>query len=230
MRANPLADIPVLADDPVKNHPTRGEQLDILASVAAQWLKPGDAVIDLGIGTGYVARMIAARVPGLRIAGVDLKTESLAKARATLSPLAAELALIEGNLEELDRVRAPAWPYRVAVSVLTFHDLPDEAKRRAITWVAGGLAPGGVFLFMDRLRLDSPALFPAQLALWRRMERVYGYSMRRADDFAAYEADLGATNRPARASDYAAWFAEAGLKADLVHRHGNIALYAAAKA
>jgi SAM-dependent methyltransferase len=139
------------------------------------------------------------------------------------------LALIEGDLEQLDRVSVPAWPYRVAVSVLTFHDLPDDAKRRAIAWVARALSPGGVFLLMDRLRLDSPALFPAQLALWRRMERVYGFSMRRADNFAAYEADLGATNRPARASDYAAWFAEAGLKADLAHRHGNIALYAAAK-
>lgn len=230
MRAHPLADIPVLADDPVKNHPTRGEQLDILATVAAQWLAPGDALIDLGIGVGYVARLITARVPGLRIAGIDMKPESLAKARAALSPLAGALELVEGNLERLGALTVPAWPYRVAVSVLTFHDLPDEAKRRTIAWVAANLAPGGVFLFMDRLRLDSPALFPAQRALWRRMERVYGFSMRRADSFAAYEADLGATNRPARAADYAAWFAEAGLAADLVHRHGNIALYAAAKA
>lgn len=229
MQDTPRADIPVLTDDPVRNHPTRGEQLDILASLVAAHARPGDAVLDLGVGVGYVARMVLSKRPDLRLAGVDLKPESLAKARETLAPLSPGVTLIEGDLGVIEAVAVPAGPYSCAFSVLTFHDLPDEGKRRLILWVAKRLSPGGVFLLLDRLRLDQPTLFPLQVALWDRMTRVYGGSMRRAETFDAYVADLGTTNRPARLADYMAWFAEAGLAADIVHRHGNIALLAAAK-
>lgn len=229
MTALGRADIPVLTDDPVRNHPTRGEQLDILSSLAAAWTKDGDAVLDLGVGVGYVARMLLEKRPGVRLTGVDLKPESLAQARETLAPLSPGVTLLEGDLGAIETLKMPGGPYVCVFSVLTFHDLTDEAKRRVIRWVAQRLAPGGVFLLMDRLRLDQPALFPLQVALWDRMNRVYGGSMRRADTFDAYLADLDKTNTPGRLADYMTWFAEAGLSADTVHRHGNIAILAAAK-
>lgn len=229
MNAPTRADIPVLTDDPVRNHPTRGEQLDILSTLAAAWTKDGDAVLDLGVGVGYVARMLLEKRPGVRLVGLDLKPESLTKARETLAPLSPGVTLLEGDLSAIDKVTVPAGPYACAFSVLTFHDLTDDAKRRLILWVANRLAPGGVFLLMDRLRLDQPFLFPLQVALWDRMNRVYGGSMRRAETYDAYVADLDKTNTPGRLADYMAWFAEAGLAADTVHRHGNIAILAAAK-
>ena len=229
MTDHPRADIPVLTDDPVRNHPTRGEQLDILTSLAAAWSKDGDAVLDLGVGVGFVARMLLEKRPGVRLVGVDLKPESLAKARETLTPLSSTITLVEGDLGAIEKLSVPAGPYACAFTVLTFHDLTDAAKKRVIQWVAERLAPGGVFLLMDRLRLDQPALFPLQVALWDRMNRVYGGSMRRAETYDAYVADLDKTNTPARLADYMAWFAEAGLAADTVHRHGNIAILAAAK-
>lgn len=223
------ADIPVLTDDPVRNHPTRGEQLDILSSLAAAWTRDGDTVLDLGVGVGYVAHMVLAKRPALRLVGVDLKAESLAKARETLAPLTRDLTLAEGDLGQADALQVPAGPYKCAFSVLTFHDLTDAAKRNLIRWTAQRLAPGGVFLLMDRLRLDQASLFPLQVALWDRMNRVYGGSMRRAETYDAYVDDLDKTNTPARLADYMAWFTEAGLAADTVHRHGNIAILAAAK-
>jgi len=226
---HPRADIPVLADDPVKNHPTRGEQLDIMATAAAAILKPGDAVIDVGIGVGYALRFVCERVKGLKVTGVDLKPESLAQARTALTPLAASVTLVEGDLSRIGELAVPPGPYKCAVSVLTFHDLDDAAKQRVIAWVAKALAPGGCFLFLDRVRLDKAPLFPLQVALWDRMQRVYGFSMRRAETHAAYIADLGEKNRPALFADYTRWFADAGLVADCLHRHGNIALFAAAK-
>ena len=226
MTAENLADIPVLTDDPVRNHPTRGEQLDILSSLAAAWTKDGDTVLDLGVGVGYVARMVLAKRPALGLVGVDLKPESLAQARAALG---ARPVLLQGDLGKAEALDVPAGPYACAFSVLTFHDLTDAAKRSLIRWTAARLAPGGVFLLMDRLRLDQPALFPLQVALWDRMNRVYGGSMRRADTYDAYVADLDKTNTPARLADYMMWFGEAGLAADTVHRHGNIAILAAAK-
>lgn len=230
MTATRNAEIPVLLDDPVRNHPTRGEQLDILATLVGAVLRPGETFLDLGIGVGYVARMILARAAGARLVGIDMNAESLAKAREALAPLTPSPTLIEGDLNGIETLPVPTSPYRAIVSVLTFHDLSDEAKQRVIRWSEARLAPGGVFFLLDRLRLDKEALFPLQVALWDRMTRVYGGSMRRADDFGAYLRDLGEKNRPARFEDYMAWFARAGLVPACLHLHGNIALFAAAKA
>ncbi|MFO0996005.1 MAG: class I SAM-dependent methyltransferase [Alphaproteobacteria bacterium] len=229
MTAERRAEIPVLLDDPVRNHPTRGEQLDILASVIGDFLKPGDALLDLGIGVGYVARMILERARGARLVGIDMKAESLAKAREVLAPLTPSLSLIEGDLGAIESLAVPAGPYRAVVSVLTFHDLADEAKERLIRWSATRLGAGGTFFLLDRLRLDKELLFPFQVTMWERMNRVYGGSMRRADDFGTYLRDLGETNRPARFEDYMGWFTGAGLVPACLHLHGNIALFAAAK-
>ena len=68
-----------------------------------------------------------------------------------------------------------------------------------------------------------------QRAIWRRIDRIHGRPMRTADDFAAYEADLSDSNRPARLEDYARWFADLGLQHQILHLHGNVALIAAAK-
>ena len=45
-------------DDPIGSHPTRGEQLDILASIVADNAAPEDRILDFGCGTGYVAKLI----------------------------------------------------------------------------------------------------------------------------------------------------------------------------
>lgn len=52
--------------------------------------------------------------------------------------------------------------------------------------------------------------------------------MRTADSFAAYEADLSETNRPARLDDYRAWFEALGMASQVLHLHGNVALIGAA--
>ena len=39
-------------DDPIGSHPTRGEQLDILASIVAENAAPEDRILDFGCGTG----------------------------------------------------------------------------------------------------------------------------------------------------------------------------------
>lgn len=77
--------------------------------------------------------------------------------------------------------------------------------------------------------LTEPALFPLQQAIWQRIEREHGVAMRSADSFDAYVTDLGTDNRPARLTDYEAWFAGAGLSSRILHLHGNITWMAATR-
>lgn len=214
------------AEDPIKSHPTRAEQLDILSDLVADRAGDGDGVLDLGIGTGYVAGLVLDKTTRVHLTGIDLKPDSLAAAREALDGRARSLDLVEGDLERLESLAVPGARYRAIYSVLTFHDLPDTAKAAAIRWSAERLAPGGALLILDRIRLHRPALFPLQVALWSRIERVYGSAMRGAPDFDSYVADLGERNRPARFEDYFEWLEGAGLAAGCLHLHGNIGLFA----
>ena len=215
-------------DDPVQRHPTRAEQLDILATLIADTVPAGNAVLELGCGVGYVAHLILEKQPGLEIVGVDRKGDALQQARDLLPNRS--FTAIEGDLEKIAEIAIPDRPYGAIYSALTFHDLPDDAKRAVIGDAAARLAPGGCFLLYDRLRLDEPSLFPLQQSIWSRIERVHGRGMRTAETFDAYQEDLGTDNRPARLADYLEWFPAAGLAPQVLHLHGNVALIGGAKA
>ena len=211
-------------DDPVQRHPTRAEQLDILATVVADNFTAGDRLLDLGVGVGYVAHLIFAKQPATTIIGVDRKSDALSSAQESFPNF--DLTCIEGDLEAIADIAIPAGPYKAIYSALTFHDLTDAAKQSVIGWAAAHLAPGGFFLLYDRLRMTDAALFPLQQSIWARIEKEYGTGMRSAPDYAAYLTDLGTDNRPAGLDDYQKWFAEAGLAFQILHLHGNIALMA----
>src|SRR5690349_3464618 len=96
---------------------------------------PSDRVLDLGCGTGIVARVLRDRLGGgARIAGLDINAGMLAKARS----LAPELEWHEGSAAALpfaDR----AYEVVLAQQVLQF--VPDRAA--AAREVRRVLAPGG---------------------------------------------------------------------------------------
>ena len=219
-------------EDPIQRHPTRAEQLEILTTVLAETVPESGRLLDLGIGTGYVAHLVLSRRPDLDLVGIDLKGESLDAARINLpnGPGGGQRFFVQGDLNRLAEITLPQDTYDAVISALVFHDLDDEAKQAVIRWVADTLAPGGRFLLYDRLRLTEAAAFPLQQSLWRRIARVHGTAMRDADDFDAYLADLEERNRPAALEDYLTWFRDAKLSPAVLHLHGNIALMSASKA
>ncbi|MEQ9638593.1 MAG: class I SAM-dependent methyltransferase [Alphaproteobacteria bacterium] len=212
--------------DPIQRHPTRAEQLDIVIDILAATVPAKGRVLDLGCGTGFLGHLLHAKRDDIGFVGVDMKPESLAEAAKNVPGA----TLIEGDLDAPGGLDVPAGSFDAIVTVLTFHDLNDDGKQRVLAWAADRLAPKGVLLVMDRLRLTAPALFEAQKAIWARLERVHGVGMRSASDFDSYVEDLGSENRPAPLQDYFAWLSEVGLAAACLHLHGNIAIIGAARA
>ena len=216
-------------DDPIGSHPTRAEQLDILATMIADQAIPNDRVLDLGCGTGYVASLIFDKRRDLRYTGVDLKSESLAEAKTNLRGVKGRTDWLVGNLETVDKIGIPDELYRFIFTALTFHDLPDDAKRDVIHFSSARLSPDGYFFLYDRLRLTEEIFFPLQKSIWNRIERVFGRGMRTAGTFDSYEADIMPNNRPGRLDDYIKWFGQAGMKAQILHLHGNVVLIGGSK-
>lgn len=216
-------------DDPIGSHPTRAEQLDILATMITDQAKPNDRVLDLGCGTGYVASLIFDKRNDLYLTGVDVKEESIVDAKINLISYKDRTDWFVGDLEMIDEITIPDACYQFIITALTFHDLPDSAKRDVISFASTHLSSEGFFFLYDRIRLTEKSFFPLQKSIWNRIDRVYGRGMRSAESFEAYEADIMPNNRPGCLDDYIEWFGKAGMKAQILHMHGNVVLIAGSK-
>jgi ubiquinone/menaquinone biosynthesis C-methylase UbiE len=108
---------------------------------------PGDRLLDVGTGPGYLA-LAASRLvaPGGTAIGIDASPEMIARARTR-----AERAHSEA---EYRVATAEALPFDddafdVVVSRLVFHHLPGDVKRQALTEMLRVLRPGGRLLIVD---------------------------------------------------------------------------------
>lgn len=219
--------------DPVGHNPTRPEQLDIMLSVLEEEYRPGTYVLDVGMGSGIVEEMVFERVPGVKIVGVDASEPMVELAHERLAPYRGRYEVAMGDLTRLDQVPLPEHEYSVAISVQVIHNVAHEHKRETFEFVHRALAPGGLFLLVDRVRVDTPGLFGAYRAMWRRLDRLHDahVSANERDTFEGHEASVSVRgDQPATLEEHLLWLREAGFtEAACLHIHTNRALFAARK-
>ena len=110
-------------------------------------MQPGDAVLDVGCGTGTLAMEVARRVGRAgRVAGVDPGTEQIARARRS----AARRHLpIEFQIGVIEHLPFPDQTFDVVLSTLMMHHLPAPLKRQGLAEIARVLKPGGRLVIAD---------------------------------------------------------------------------------
>jgi SAM-dependent methyltransferase len=126
----------------------REERTDLL--LPELLLKPGMVVADIGAGTGYIARRMAAQVgPSGVVYAVDVQPEMI----RLLKGLAAGLAQIKPVLGAVDDVRLPAASVDLAIMVDVYHEL--EFPREVLASMLRALKPGGRVVFVE-YRAEDP--------------------------------------------------------------------------
>jgi len=128
----------------------REERTDLLLQALA--LQPGMMVADIGAGTGYLSRRMAAAVaPGGKVLAVDVQPEMV----RMLQRLARQPGVgpIEPSLGAEDDVRLPAASVDLAIMVDVYHELafPHEVLASVIR----ALKPGGRVVFVE-YRAEDP--------------------------------------------------------------------------
>jgi ubiquinone/menaquinone biosynthesis C-methylase UbiE len=110
-------------------------------------LRPGEAVLDVGCGTGTLALEAQARVGDAgRVVGVDPAPKQLARARAKATRRGAP---VEFRLGVIEALPFPDASFDAALSTLMMHHLPDDLKRRGLAEIARVLKPGGRLVVVD---------------------------------------------------------------------------------
>ena len=110
-------------------------------------LQPGDAVLDVGCGTGTLAMEVARRVGRAgRVAGIDPGTQQIARARAKA---ARRHVPIEFQIGVIEQLPFPDQTFDVVLSTLMMHHLPASLKRQGLAEIARVLKPGGRLIIAD---------------------------------------------------------------------------------
>ncbi len=142
----------------LSGNPARAEHLSLLLAILEQ-VESG-WILDLGTGSGLVARMLLDQKPQARVFGLDSSTAMLGIAKDRLEQYGDRVRLADGDLTALDRVDAPAG-CSAAIAVQSLHHLEEAPYRAAVRWTFDHLAAGGWFFIIDRLAVPSETLYSA---------------------------------------------------------------------
>jgi len=130
-------------------------------TMAAAGLRPGQAVLDVGCGTGVLTRLAAEAVGRAgRAVGIDptpgMIRVALEEARRLGSAAEFELGVVEGLRFEPDT-------FDIVFASMMLHHLPADLKRAGLREIRRVLRPGGRFVAVD---LDRPARPAWWLVIW----------------------------------------------------------------
>ncbi|MCS7232716.1 MAG: methyltransferase [Synergistetes bacterium] len=86
--------------------PSEGPRFGIEALLLSDFLtlRPKDKVIELGVGTGIVLLLLALKVPGIRLSGIELQPElvELARKNVEINGFSERIEIIQGDLRKIE--------------------------------------------------------------------------------------------------------------------------------
>src|ERR1700761_1206482 len=112
--------------------------------VALSGVRPGDAVLDVGCSSGYLARKLAAAAgPDGRVTGVDPSQAAIGYARQHASDA------ITFTVSVAQELPLPDACFDVVVSTLAIHHVPARKRETALAEMYRVTKPGGRLLIAD---------------------------------------------------------------------------------
>jgi len=182
--------------------------------------RPPRRILDLGAGTGLLARGVLAARPQAELVLLDAAPAMLDEARATLGD---RVAYHVGDLAD----PLPAGPWDAVVSALAAHHLDDPGKRDLFARAHDALAPGGVFVNAEQVAGPTARLDAAYRAWHRERALALGATeqdWREAEERMAYD-------RCASVEAQLGWLRDAGFaEADCLFKDRLFAVLVALRA
>ena len=158
------------------------------------------SVLDIGAGTGLLARAVLDGYENAHVLAIDASQDMLDQCAHNLARFGDRLAPRQGLFPDVDI----GGGYDLVVSGLALHHLTDADKRSGFQTIFEALAPGGVFLAHDYVKAETPAVGAQYEALFWREAGAGG------DDLSWFREHRKA-DIPATVSDQLDWMRAAGF-------------------
>lgn len=130
-------------------------------------LRPGEAVLDVGCGTGTLEMEACKRVGATpeggiagRVSGIDPGSRQIARASSKAQRAGLPINFQVGVIEHLP---FPDQSFDAVLSTLMMHHLPDDLKSQGLAEIARVLKPGGRLVIVDFKRKQEQQDQPARL-------------------------------------------------------------------
>jgi ubiquinone/menaquinone biosynthesis C-methylase UbiE len=123
-------------------------------------LQSGEAVLDVGCGTGTQALVAKERVGGTgHVCGIDPSRSLLSAARRKAKRAGLHIDFQPGGIEHIP---TPSQSFDVVLSTFMMHHVPDHLKYQGLTEIARILKRGGRLLIIDFKRSEEQPSRPEQ--------------------------------------------------------------------
>lgn len=115
-------------------------------AVALAGIAPGEAVVDVGCGTGNLSFAVLAAHPGARVTGLDPDRDALRRAARKARRRRVSLTLVQGYA---DRIPAEDASLDHMISSLALHHVDDDGRVAFAREAFRALRPGGTVTIVD---------------------------------------------------------------------------------
>lgn len=132
---------------------------------AAECIRPGDRVLDIGCGDGFFSKRFLAQA-GAKVDALDIDPQALAAARSCNSDPAVRFFLMDAWREPF-----PGKDYEVVVWDGALAHFPQEAAHAMLIKIKQALVPGGVFIGSESLGREDHG----HLQFFERLKDVENY-------------------------------------------------------
>lgn len=206
--------------------------MDILVSLLAEITNQRDWILDLGYGSGKVEELIFERIPHSQVVGID-NSEAMAQlALERLRPYTDRFIPLHGDLAELSNLQLPVSEVGAVIAIQSLHHLSAQGIQAAYRHIHKLLRPGGMFLLLDRLKVEDEVVFSLFRSVWEHLDRFHGSESapQEGESFAIHEKILQQEGDfPVTLETHLAWLRECEFHTTTLHVHGNRGLIAGVK-
>ncbi len=120
----------------------------MIALLQTEWPK---RILDIGSGAGNIDMMILDNVPASRIDCVEMSKDMVKASISTLGRHLDRAEIIHKDVADFN----PEGKYDAIISNLVFHNMSIGEKARLLGRIRGWLAPHGIFIWGDMIRLGQ---------------------------------------------------------------------------
>ena len=142
--------------------PLYDELIAEVARALGHAARPLRTIVDLGIGTGALARACLESAPRARVWGIDADADMMAIARTRLGRLSRRVTMTTGSFLDQPLPRCDA----IVASYSLHHIRTSRAKLAFYRRCYRALRPGGVLISGDCAPASTPRGFARDLDIW----------------------------------------------------------------